>query len=288
MNRTGRNGQELLLVFLKYPTPGTVKTRLASSLGPEVAGRVYRLCAGLTLKRLASFRERAILYVDPQQALPATRQWLGSGWALRPQVGTTLGERLVSATDEAFSLGARRVVVIGTDSPWMQPPDVTEAFAALHGADVVIGPAEDGGYYLIGFSRKRPALFERMAWSSPRLYAQTRQKAERLGLGLTVLRRGYDVDYAEDVRRFVEEERWRGGLSPMVRSIERLIRRPSPAAGVGRLAGRDASAIPGRSWVGGGRHLRGRRRDGPIPAPTGRRAPACGGATSRRRERCQS
>ena len=100
-----------LLIFVKYPTPGRVKTRLAASVGDRAASEIARACTELTLERLMPFREEAILCVDPPDALNATASWLGSDWSLRPQQGTTLGERLVEATGHAFGQGAHRVLV---------------------------------------------------------------------------------------------------------------------------------------------------------------------------------
>ena len=197
-----------LLIFLKYPTPGQVKTRLAATLGNESAAKIYRACTEMTLERLNGFRQDAWLYVDPPAALERTRGWVGEGWLLRPQHGATLGERLARATGEAFASGAQHVVAIGTDSPWLNAHDIEEAFAALERADVVVGPTEDGGYYLIGLSRSIPALFEGIAWSSPSVYAQTLAQARTLDLRVHTLRLGYDVDRPEDLERLIKA---RGG-----------------------------------------------------------------------------
>ena len=184
-----------------------VKTRLAVRLGDEAACRLYRACVELTLERLSMFRRETILWLDPPEALAAAREWLGPGWMVQTQQGTTLGERLAKATVEAFNDGAQRVVVIGTDSPWIRPDNIAEAFAALQETHVTIGPTDDGGYYLVGLSSMAPAIFEQIAWSSQAVYAQTQAAVRALGLTMRVLRQGYDLDYVEDVERFIEEER---------------------------------------------------------------------------------
>ena len=143
-----------LLIFLKCPTPGEVKTRLAASISDEAAAGLYRACAELTLRRLDAFRRDATLCIDPPDALADVEQWLGHGWAVRPQQGVTLGDRLAEATSGAILDGAKHVVVIGTDSPWIDAPAIDAAFAALEQSDVVLGPTEDGGYYLVGLSRQ--------------------------------------------------------------------------------------------------------------------------------------
>ncbi len=214
-----------LLIFLKYPTPGTVKTRLAVHVGAEAAAEIARACVELTLARLQRFQSEAILYIDPVGALTQAREWLGTGWQLQPQVGATLGERLRDATERAFAQGAQQVVVIGIDSPWLQASDIEQAFIALQQADVVVGPAADGGYYLIGLSQPAPSLFAGVSWSSSAVYAQTQQNAHALRLTLKALPLGYDIDRLEDVVRFIEEERRRAVVPREVKRIDALMQR---------------------------------------------------------------
>ena len=212
-----------LLIFLKYPLPGRVKTRLAEVIGHHVACDVYRTCSELTLERLNALHDQITLYVSPPEALTRIRQWVGPAWMIRVQQGRTLGKRLAQATQRAFAEGATRVVVIGTDSPWLVPADIAAAFNALEQADVVVGPTEDGGYYLIGLSKPVPELFDGVAWSSPRVYVQTVANAQALSLSVHELPRGYDLDHLEDVERFLEEERGRGPLTAAVQVMQRII-----------------------------------------------------------------
>jgi rSAM/selenodomain-associated transferase 1 len=198
-----------LLVFLKHPTPGRVKTRLAAAVGPEAAADIYRACVELTLERLRALAPQTTLCVDPPDALEPVRAWLGAGWELRPQIGSTLGKRLADATARAFADGADRIVVIGTDSPWLGAEQIEDAFTRLEQRDAVLGPAEDGGYYLIGLSRPYPALFEGIAWGSEQVLTQTEARARELGLRLASLRRGYDIDDLEDLQRWLKDERRR-------------------------------------------------------------------------------
>ena len=214
-----------LLIFVKEPVPGKVKTRLASELDPEAACDIYRACIELTLRRLEPLRKQTVLCIDPPEAVERIQAWVGAGWAMRPQRGRTLGERLAEATRAAFSEGASRVAVIGTDSPWLAASDLDDAFAALESADAVIGPAEDGGYYVLGLARSQPRLFEGIAWSTSFVCAQTQAQAARLGLRLVRLAMGYDVDQLADVIRFIEDERRGGALQPAVEAMERLIQR---------------------------------------------------------------
>ncbi len=195
-----------VLVFLKEPVPGRVKTRLAAAIGEADAAAVYRACVEQTLAHLRALQPHAQLCVDPPEAMARVQAWVGRGWRLAPQQGATLGERLSRATRQAFAEAAQRVVVIGTDSPWIGPADLDDAFRALDEADVVVGPAEDGGYYLLGFARPQPALFEGIAWSTPAVFEQTCARAQALGLRVAVLRQGYDVDRVEDLQRLFQDD----------------------------------------------------------------------------------
>ncbi len=218
-------GRRHLLIFVKHPTPGQVKTRLARELGEESAAEIYRACVELTLERLRVFRCEAAVYVDPPESVGRITSWLGTGWTLHPQQGGSLGERLAAAMRESFEAGAKRVVVIGTDSPWLQPAQIAAAFNALADHDLVLGPTEDGGYYLIGLSRPAPALFDGVAWSSPEVFGQTQQNARALGLRTASLPAGYDLDHLDDVERFVDEERRRGPLAKAVQVMSASSRR---------------------------------------------------------------
>lgn len=214
-----------LLIFLKYPAPGQVKTRLASELGNEAAAEIYRASVELTLSRLEFFRRESVICVDPPEAVEKTRQWLEGSWQLCAQQGATLGDRLKAATRQAFAEGAKRVIVIGTDSPWLFPADIARAFETLEGADIALGPTEDGGYYLIGLSKDMPLVFDGIAWSSPTVFDETLARAQALQLRVRPLERGYDLDYAADVERFVTEESMRGHSSSMVNTMATLINR---------------------------------------------------------------
>lgn len=196
-----------LLIFLKYPTPGQVKTRLASALGNTAAADVYRTCVESTLRAMQGFRQEAVLWVAQAEALQACRHWLGPEWNFQAQQGDALGERLIHATDQAFTQTAGPVVVIGTDSPWLSAQTVEAAFGSLRRNDVVLGPSQDGGYYLIGLRRNLPGVFENVAWSTATVYRQTLENTKRLGLSVESLTMGYDVDTIADLDRFLLQQR---------------------------------------------------------------------------------
>ncbi len=191
-----------LIVFVKAPRPGFVKTRIAQALGAETAAAVYRALATRVLANLAGL-ERVELRFAPDDALTEINPWLRPGWSARPQGAGDLGARLHRAFVEAFATGARHVVVIGSDCPDVQPEDIQRAWHSLATADLALGPARDGGYWLIGLTQAQPRLFAEMPWSTAEVLPQTLGRADALGLRVARLRELADVDSAADGQRFL-------------------------------------------------------------------------------------
>lgn len=192
---------DVLLVFVKHPQPGAAKTRLIPALGPENAADLYRVLAEEEVRRTRPHgREyRRLFFFAPEEARTEVASWI-TGETLLPQEGDDLGARMSAAFASAFASGARRVAVIGTDLPWVSREIVLEAFASLDDHDVVIGPAQDGGYYLLALSRHRPALFDGIAWSTPAVLSATAERAGALGLTVRLLEPLRDIDTIEDLR----------------------------------------------------------------------------------------
>lgn len=190
-----------LIVFVKAPRPGLVKTRIAESLGAEAAAAIYRRLAECVLANLAGLREVELRFA-PDDALPEIAPWLSRGWRANPQGGGDLGVRLERAFADAFAAGARRVVVIGSDCPEVRTADIRDAWQALAGADVALGPAQDGGYWLIGLAQPQPRLFTDLPWSTADVFRQTVERARALGLRVARLRQLADVDTAADWQAF--------------------------------------------------------------------------------------
>lgn len=184
MHRPGRlhlsGGPGVIGVFLKYPKPGRVKTRLARQLGKATAARLYRLCAQTLLERCGRLSlER---YYDPSQPLQDYIDWLGEGeW--HPQQGRDLGERMSYALQGLLERYGRGLLV-GSDCPLLDARHLISAAEALQTADVVLGPCPDGGSYLVGVRNSLPPMFRGVEWSGPRVLSQT---LERLGRRRVVL-----------------------------------------------------------------------------------------------------
>ena len=185
---------------------GTVKTRIASSLGPERAREIYCEIAE-SVFRQARRVPTVTLRFSPDDAHAEIRSWCDSpSWFFIGQGDGDMGARLVGAFDDMFRLGAERVVLVGTDSPEITTRDFSDAFAALHHADLVLGPAADGGYWLVGLRKPQPALFSGIRWSSSSVLENTLAVARSLSLSVQQLRVLHDIDTAEDWDRYQERK----------------------------------------------------------------------------------
>lgn len=185
-------------LFAKWPTPGHVKTRLAAETTMEWAAAVAAAFLGDVADRLSILPVRRILVFAPAEARQQFAGLLGDRFALCPQGSGTLGQRLAGFIRGQLEAGAGAVVVLGTDSPTLPLAHVEQAFAELEQADVVVGPATDGGYYLLGCAREVPPIFEDVAWSSSRVLSQTIAHLKDPRWRLAVLPPWYDVDTRED------------------------------------------------------------------------------------------
>ena len=211
-----------LVVFAKQPRPGAVKTRLCPPLTALEAAELYRclLLDTLDLARRIDGATASICYQDDPGAagyFATTAPRLPA----RPQQGADLGERMLNAFREAFAAGNRRVIIIGSDAPDLPAEYVKKAFAVLaSGSDVVLGPAEDGGYYLIGLTRICEELFCGIAWSSPAVLEQSLARAAGAQRDVALLPLWHDIDTPADLER---PELRRAG-TPAVRTAAFLAR----------------------------------------------------------------
>lgn len=190
-----------LIIFVKAPRPGEVKTRLVKRLGPEGACDAYRKLVDRLLSNLKSLSEVELCFT-PADAEKEIAPWRRSGWQTVPQGEGNLGARLGAAFARAFAAGAQRVVIIGSDCPYVTVKDIKEAFENLTSRDMAVGPATDGGYWLIGLRQPQPALFGKIPWSTDQVLAETLSRARTLNLKMHLLRLLSDVDTPEDWQNF--------------------------------------------------------------------------------------
>lgn len=211
VNSTIRNGVRYpharLLIFAKAPVPGRVKTRLAATYGRQGAAIIYRKLLRQTLVHAVAAKAAPVeLWVSPGRAHP----WLAErahelGIDLRVQPPGDLGQRMQRVLRTTLHR-ASFAALIGADCAALPPWLLQQAFDRLAcGAQAVLGPAEDGGYVLLGLRRPQPLLFQAMHWSSPGVLAATRKRFRRLGLHWEELPLSFDIDRTTDLRRLRRE-----------------------------------------------------------------------------------
>lgn len=192
-----------LIVMLKYPTPGEVKTRLVPAMGKQRACELYRLLVRHTLATAREFASRADVKVKALVAgAPHERavlEWIGEGIDFQPQGDGDLGARMVRALKESFVNGASAAVLLGGDCPELGVQQLERAFDILKTKELVIGPAADGGYYLIGLRRFVPAIFRNISWSTDTVLTETLIAAELEGLAFELLETLHDIDVPDDL-----------------------------------------------------------------------------------------
>lgn len=195
--------QHCLLVFTRYPEPGKTKTRLMPALGAEGAAALQKQMTEHTLATVRQLRRQGMpIDVDIQFAggdRSRMRAWLGGEWDYSPQCDGDLGDRLSRAFEDAFNRGATAVVAIGIDCPDITTEGLADALSRLQSTEVVLGPADDGGYYLLGLSRFVPELFQGIDWGTERVLQQTLAWIDQLNLSSTQLPILPDVDRPEDL-----------------------------------------------------------------------------------------
>jgi len=201
-------------IFIKAPLPGTVKTRLAGSIGKEKASALYADMAADTLRWTGKLNNyRKTVFYTPRKELDTCRKLLtpgGSAPSFHPQARGELGNRMQAAFSHMFKAEAATAVLIGSDCPLLDGKTVKKAFAALKNNDLVLGPASDGGYYLIGLRAPAAGLFRLNKWSHRKVLQETIEIARGLDLKIKLLDTLADVDQGSDLVQLGEDllEAW--------------------------------------------------------------------------------
>ena len=192
-----------LIVFVKNPIPGAVKTRLQTRYTPDQVAALYTAFVRDVLARAERIDvDRRVIAFDPPDAESEVRALFGGGkaqWQYVPQVQDDLGARMREALVQELDAGASAAVLIGTDIPSLPVHHITQAFDLLHTKDVVLGPSTDGGYYLVGVSKSTPEIFEGVAWSTPSVLSQTIDRVQRAGHTLGLVPPYFDVDTPDEL-----------------------------------------------------------------------------------------
>ena len=210
-----------LIIFIKYPEPGKVKTRLSKGIGKENATILYKLFVEALLKRVSinntytenkNGQHRAYettIFFSPEDRKEEMKNWLGQKHKnkLSPQSGNNLGERISNAFRLISKAGAKKVVIIGSDTPALDKETILQSFDLLSHNDTVIGPTKDGGYFLLGLSFltdsfKRDSaweIFTGIEWSTENVFTQTIESVRKCGLTYELLFQYYDIDIQLDL-----------------------------------------------------------------------------------------
>jgi rSAM/selenodomain-associated transferase 1 len=194
--------KSIIILFVKAPVRGRVKTRLAAAIGDDAALGLYQNFVLDVLETVKKTGHLFALYVHPPDTGEATATWPGGPHRVMPQQGADLGERMENAFLQCFAEGIERVVLIGSDLPDLTPALLREAVSALAKHDVVIGPASDGGYYLIGFNRHTflPKMFHGMTWGADTVFQETMTVLNASALAIYRTPEWHDVDTVEDLK----------------------------------------------------------------------------------------
>ncbi len=195
-----------IIIFTKFPVEGKVKTRLAKNMGNKFAVSFYRKCAEHTFKELVKVKETGselFLFCSEENEIEQVMKWAGNNFNYYSQQGDDLGLKMYNAFDTMFKIGYKKVIIIGTDVPDVSMKIVRSAISVLDNYSVVIGPANDGGYYLLGFKSKLIDLFSGIEWSTNSVFDNTIEKLNRSKINYFMLDELTDIDTLEDLQNWL-------------------------------------------------------------------------------------
>ena len=198
---------DCLIIFVKWPEKGMVKTRLSVALGDDVAMELYKSFVEDIIATVVQSGFRPLIAYYPEDAGEKIATWLGDDNDYTPQIGANLGAKMSNAFRQVFEREVSRAVLIGSDFPDLPAEIISEAFSALKIKHAVIGPAKDGGYYLIGFRLDTfsSAVFDGIPWSTAEVFERTMSIFTREGLDIHQLPIWRDIDRPEDLVGLVEQ-----------------------------------------------------------------------------------
>lgn len=191
-----------LIIFIRLPELGKVKTRLARTVGDEKALEIYRFLLEKTRKAaLEADVKRLLFYVDN---IGQNDEWPDDFFEKNVQCSGDLGERMRQAFDIAFEKGAEKAIIIGSDCPEIAEASISRALAMLDTVDCVLGPTYDGGYYLLGVKKPAPFLFKDISWSTEVVLEQTLAAVQQAGLTAALLQPLRDIDTEADWKAYID------------------------------------------------------------------------------------
>jgi len=188
-----------VIVFVRKPELGKVKTRLAESVGPQKALDIYKALLLHTRNVVENVDTKRFVFYH--ESIDYSDEWAAEKFSKKKQVDGNLGEKLQDAFDVCFKT-CNQVVVIGSDCASLHPSHIETAFSFLQKSDTVIGPTYDGGYYLLGMNKYNPSLFQGINWSTETVFDETVSAITENNLTYTTLDKLSDIDYLEDWKKW--------------------------------------------------------------------------------------
>jgi rSAM/selenodomain-associated transferase 1 len=200
------NKNDGILFFVKYPIKGYVKSRLNSKLSSEKIISIYRNFVEDLHVTLTKTDLSIVICYDPSNYKTQFQQWLGQNDLYYPQKGKNLGQRMSHAFHQGFQQGFTKLLVLGSDSPDLTTHMINKASNHLDNNDVVIGPSNDGGYYLFGLKRStfHPEFFYNIKWSTSTVFTDTLKLLQKHRLKIKILPEWYDIDTYDDLYKLYE------------------------------------------------------------------------------------
>lgn len=196
-----------IIVFVKFPQKGKVKTRLAKDKGAYFATEFYRICAEHILseiKKLNKDNFTSYIYCYSNSEVEMVSGWIGKEFIVKPQIDGDLGQRMSKSFNELFNEGFSKVLIIGTDVPDINSNLINNAALKLDENDIVIGPSSDGGYYLLGMNSLNTEIFHDLNWSTSLVLKNTLDKINSLKLKADLLEELIDVDTNNDLNSWMK------------------------------------------------------------------------------------
>ncbi len=194
--------RELLIIFTRFPFPGQAKTRLIPRLGAQGAADLQRMmteCTFTSCCELAARRHLQVQVFYEGGKEDEITKWLPIGMSHQPQYPGDFGQRIEHAFEYGFLSEMERVIIVGSDCPSLTAKIIEEGFDCLKKTDLVLGPAHDGGYYMIGLRKQAGLLWQNVSWGTKHVLAQTLKNAKNISLSHSLLKTLADVDRPEDL-----------------------------------------------------------------------------------------
>jgi len=194
--------KDALIVFVKNPLLGKVKTRLAQKIGLKNALRIYQKLLNHTLKIILPLTQDVIIYYSDEVIIDD--MWAGRQFLKEKQSGIDLGNKMSNAFNECFSKGYKKICIIGSDNLEITTEIIEQAFHVLNETDIVIGPATDGGYYLAGMKAQYSKIFKNKSWSTSRVLEETINDLKDQTLSYSLLKTLSDIDTYKDLKKAID------------------------------------------------------------------------------------